>query len=182
MAMNQGDTVERAQEDLLVIEAQGGNQRAFEALFRIHNAPLRRFAFRVCGDEQLALDAVQDAWITLSKTLRRLKDPRGFRVWAYKTVRWRVTDQARRQKMDNVLIHEDVESIPQASEFATRDQLGRHLDQLPEKEKNALVLFYLDGLQIQEIAAIEQVPVGTVKSRLSRARDRMRETMAGEMV
>lgn len=182
MAMKQGNPLDRAEEDLLVIDAQRGNQRAFEALFRIHNPALRRFAYRLCSDEQLARDAVQDAWITLSRTLRRLKDPRGFRVWAYKTVRWRVTDQARRQKPEAVLLEEEAGDMETEPAFATSDQLGRHLDRLPEAEKSALVLFYLDGLQIQEIAAIEQVPVGTVKSRLSRARDRMRETMAGEMV
>ncbi len=174
--------VDRVQEDLLVIEAQQGSQRAFEALFKIHNAPLRRFALRISGDEQLARDAVQDAWITLSKTLRRLQDPRGFRVWAYKTVRWRITDLARRMKPEAVLSEEVAGDMAAEPAFATSDQLGRHLARLPEAEKNALVLFYLDGLQIQEIAAIEHVPVGTVKSRLSRARDRMRETMAGEMV
>ena len=176
--------MERAHIDLLVIKAQKGDPKAFERLFSVYNAALRRFAYRLCGDEALAVDAVQDAWITLSRTLSKLKDPRGFRIWAYKTVRWRVMDQLRRrgppgtsgeavEEMDIAVAHE-------APEIATSDQLAAHMAALPRAEKAALTLFYLEELSLMEIAGIEGVPLGTVKSRLNRARTRLRDSMTGD--
>lgn len=170
----------RPKEDLLVIAAQGGDARAFEALFRQHNAPLQRFAYRLCGDREMAMDAVQDAWITLSRSLRTLNDPRGFRIWAYKTVRWRVTDRARK-------VPGGVTSLEDAPEVAaspaepevTGGQLVGHLAALPAVERQILALFYLEELKMVEIAGILDVPLGTVKSRLNRARARLRQQMTG---
>ncbi len=169
-----------AKEDLLVIAAQGGDMRAFEALFVAYNPALKRFAYRLCGDEQLAIDAVQDAWITLSKTLRRLKDPRGFRIWAYKTVRWRVTDAARSLPPGS----QPLDTLPEATTalateelIATSDQLSTLMNELPDGERQILALFYLEEMKMTEIAAVLEIPTGTVKSRLNRARGRLREKM-----
>lgn len=171
----------RAKEDLLVISAQSGDRRAFESLFRMHNKALLRFAYRLCGDQTLATDAVQDAWLTLSQSLRKLRDPRGFRVWAYKTVRWRVTDGARKQnRMTSSLddVAEIATEVPEPA--ATSGQLTSHLAALPENERQALALFYLDELKMAEIAGILGVPLGTVKSRLNRAKARLRQQMQGD--
>lgn len=173
--------MDRAREDLLVLAAQGGDRKAFDLLFHAYSAPLGRFAFRLCGDEQLAFDAVQESWITLSRTLRTLGDPRAFRLWAYKTVRWRTMDQVRRRGLPAEPLDKELQApiVPQ-QELATSDQVSRHLHGLPRAEKVALTLFYLEELTLAEIAAIEDVPVGTVKSRLSRARDRLRDRMTGD--
>lgn len=168
--------MERAKEDLLVLAAQAGEAQAFDALYRAYNAPLRRFAYRLCGDEQAALDAVQEAWVTLSKSLRGLKDPRGFRLWAYKTARWRTMDQMRKKQLTEPLDDELVEADT-GSPIATSEQLARQLARLPRAEKAVLTLFYLDEMTIAEIAVVENVPVGTVKSRLNRARTRLRDQM-----
>lgn len=171
----------KAKEDLLVIAAQRGDTRAFEALFRAYNPALKRFAYRLCGDEQLAIDAVQEAWITLSKTLRRLRDPRGFRIWAYKTVRWRVTDMARKLPPKNEPLDSVPESaaVPASEPAATSDQLSALLKALPDSERQILALFYLEEMKITEIAAVLDVPVGTVKSRLNAARNHLREKQPG---
>lgn len=128
--------MDRAKEDFLVLAAQGGDIRAFDALFRLYDLPLRRFAYRLSGDRELAMDAVQDAWITLSRTLRKLKDPRGFRVWAYKTVRWRVTDRARSLPKVAVSL-DDLPELATSSDEpdATPEQLAGHLAVLPDDER-----------------------------------------------
>ena len=175
-------TKNRAHEDLLVMAAQGGDTRAFEALFRAYNPALKRFAYRLCRDEQLARDAVQEAWITLSKTLRRLRDPRGFRIWAYKTVRWRITDMARRLPPKS----EPLDELPEGAAAtlmhepeATGDQLSALLKALPNSERQVLALFYLEEMKITEIAVVLDIPVGTVKSRLNTARTHLRENQPG---
>lgn len=180
MVAAQGD---RSKEDLLVLSAQGGNMRAFELLYRLHDKALLRFAYRLSNDEALAHDAVQEAWITLSKTLSKLKDPRGFRVWAYKTVRWRITDQVRKRGVQHEPLDEQLNGVAAAAQdqTATPHQLRAHIDRLPADDKHTLTLFYLGELSLVEIAAVLDVPVGTVKSRLNRARNSLREKMAGEM-
>lgn len=173
---------DRSKEDLLVLAAQGGNMRAFELLYRHYHKPLLRFAYRLSGDEALAHDALQEAWITLSKTLTKLNDPRGFRVWAYKTVRWRVTDQVRRRGQTPEPFDELIDSpTPEKhSEDITSDQLRAHINRLPEDDRHTITLFYLGELSLAEISAVLDVPVGTVKSRLNRARNSLREKIAGE--
>ena len=170
--------INKAKEDLLVMAAQSGDIRAFEGLFAAHNPALKRFAYRICGDEQLAVDAVQEAWITLSKTLRRLKDPRGFRIWAYKTVRWRVTDMARKLPPAS----QSIDAMPEgalasttAEPEATSDQLSALMKSLPGEERQLLALFYLEEMKMIEIASVLDIPLGTVKSRLNRARTHLRE-------
>ena len=172
----------RAEEDLLVLSAQSGDQKAFERLYRCYSKSLVRFAYGLCGNETVSNDAVQEAWITLSKSLRTLKDPRGFRLWAYKTTRWRTMDLLRRapKGLEPLEDEEIACDTARQSGLATSDQLARHLAALPVREKVALTLFYLEELTMVEIAAIEEVPVGTVKSRLNRARSRLKDRMAGD--
>ena len=178
--------LQQAKADLLVLEAQAGNRAAFEMLYRHYNKPLLRFAYRFCSDEQLTSDAVQEAWITLSKKLKSLKDPRGFRAWAYKTVRWRVVDQVRRRGMlygvQTEPLSEDtaIGEVGGSAHLATSDQLKTHLQTLPAEERHALALFYFEEMKLSEIAVILEVPIGTVKSRLNRARGRLREQMTGD--
>lgn len=173
---------DRSKEDLLVLEAQGGNMRAFELLYRLYNKPLLRFAYRLCGDEALAHDALQETWITLSKTLSKLSDPRGFRVWAYKTVRWRIMDQVRKRGVMHEPIDEQINYVApeEHSEDVTSHQLRAHINRLPEDDRHTLTLFYLGELSLVEISAVLDIPVGTVKSRLNRARNALREKMAGD--
>ena len=176
------DNLEYAKVDLWVLSAQAGDMRAFSRLYQKFNQPLLRFAYRFSGDEQLARDAVQEAWITLSKTLGKLEDARGFKVWAYKTVRWRVTDQIRKRGA----VHENIDdlyaqpNVTVTDVDATSDQLRFHLNQLADEDKQTLSLFYLGELKIIEIAAVLEIPVGTVKSRLNRARAQLRQQMTGE--
>jgi len=175
-------TLQQAKLDLLVLDAQQGCESAFTALYQQFNGQLLRFCFRFCGDEQLAKDAVQESWITLSRNLKRLEDPRKFRVWAFKTVRWRVVDLVRRRGAQPEALSEDMEetAAPAQGELATSGQLKAHLDALPKMERVCLSLFYLEDMKITEIAAVMEVPVGTVKSRLNRARERLRQNMIGD--
>jgi RNA polymerase sigma-70 factor (ECF subfamily) len=181
-----GNKLQQAQIDLLVLEAQQGCEKAFTAIYRHYNIQLQHFAFRFCGDEQLAKDAVQETWITLSKTLKSLEDPRGFRVWAFKTVRWRVVDQVRRQKSTGGKptehLSEDIDGgeVSATASLATSSQLKSHLDALPAEERTCVSLFYLQELKLSEIAAVMDVPIGTIKSRLNRARERLRSKMSGD--
>lgn len=170
--------MKQAEEDLLVIAAQAGNEKAFAYLFRHYHKPLLRFAFGLSRDRQLAQDAVQEAWIRIAGTLRRLDDPRAFRSWIYRAVRWRVLDLLKKPREPVVPLDEN--SIAQIStsppaESTEAVELSGFMAQLPAIDRQALRLFYLQEMTIAEIAVVLGIPPGTVKSRLNRARTRMRE-------
>ncbi len=76
----------QAEEDLLVFAAQDGNRKALNILCRRYQAPLLRYAYSVSKDADLAHDAVQDAWVKLSKNIRKPEDPRALRTWLYQLV------------------------------------------------------------------------------------------------
>ncbi len=179
----------QAEHDMLVMDAQQGSRRAFGQLVRHHQQNLLRFAYSLCGESALAQDAVQDAWIKVAKRLRRLDDPRAFRGWIYHSVRWRVVDLQRKSHRSDLSL-EDRASAAHVSETQendntrdrrdTRMDLASAMDQLPAIEQQALQLFYVSGLTVNEIAVVLKIPSGTVKSRLHRARRLLKEHFQGD--
>lgn len=173
----------QAEEDLLVMAAQSGNVRAFEYLFRHYHRPLLRFAGRHGADPELAQEAVQEAWIRIAGKLRRLNDPRAFRSWLYRQVRWRVLDGLKKPRLPvEALKAEAAAEQAAACEPAPEsvNALGQAIKKLSEIDRVTLDLFYVQELKIQEIAIVLEIPEGTVKSRLNRARSQLRALLDAE--
>jgi len=167
----------QAEQDLLVLSAQNGNQKAFGLLFKLFHKPLVNFAFKLSGDKEMAYDSVQESWMKIAKNIRKLRDPRAFKSWIYRLVRWRVLDQLRVKKRDSnrleplddhLAIDEQGEQIDTNTD--DKDQVSSLLSQLPATEKEIIHLFYLEEMKITEISIVLEIPTGTVKSRLNRAR------------
>lgn len=166
----------RAKEEKLVLAALAGNERAFEALYRLYQPSLLRFSYRLCNDDTLARDAVQDAWMLTLRSMKQVFPPHTFRARVFKAVRWRTFDQIRRRgKNAGEELFEETVGDDQPEAWATGEQLRKLIKALPSGEGEALYLFYLEDLNVAEIAAIQEVPTGTVKSRLSRARGRLKQ-------
>jgi RNA polymerase sigma-70 factor (ECF subfamily) len=167
----------RSAEKVLVLRAQSGDIAAFEALYRAYLPSLVGFARRLTNEDHIAEDAVQDAWITISKTLVRLEDATRFRAWVFKTVRWRVVDLVRKKGKEAIALNDVEDSLIAASEDNKTDDssdLRGLINALPVNEREAVYLFYLEGMSIAEIADVIKIPTGTVKSRLNRARASLR--------
>lgn len=174
---------EDIQDELLVLRCQGGEREALDALVSRWHQRLRRLAARLIGDRDAASDLVHDAWVAIVGGLRRLDDPARFRVWAYRIVRNRCADWIRRRR-----VRRDAAGDLQVAAIARKEDRGREalddadevnqlyiaLRQLPEDQRAMLSLHYLDGLGVSEIAAVFDLPTGTVKSRLYNARARLR--------
>ncbi len=168
----------QAKQDLLVMAAQRGNQKAFHVLYRLYNKSLLRFAFKICGDEDITGEAVQQAWIKMFKHLRRLKDPASFKSWLYRSVRWRTLEGLRQLKKNRQRFEEFDEEKYQQQEDKPEQQennLSHVINRLPATEKQIIHLFYLDEMRLKEISNILEIPVGTVKSRLNRARKLLKD-------
>ncbi|NCO18762.1 MAG: sigma-70 family RNA polymerase sigma factor [Gammaproteobacteria bacterium] len=172
-----------AEHDLLVIDAQDGSRKALDALVRLHQRELLRFAWSLCRDAALAQDAVQDAWLKIARGIRRIDDPRAFRGWIYHAVRWRVLDLLKRAERRGLDLDQVPTLVDPKAEGEQRDRgldLGSAIEALPEAERESLRLFYLHGLSISEIAVVQEIAPGTVKSRLHRARNQLREHLEGD--
>ncbi|MBL4940611.1 MAG: sigma-70 family RNA polymerase sigma factor [Colwellia sp.] len=176
----------QAEEDLLVIAAQSGNHKAFNVLVLKYQKSLLRFAYQLSNDAEMAHDAVQDCWIKSTKNLHQLNDPRAFKSWLYRLVKWRVTDLIRiKVKHQMRITNEFDEQLSPYNEVNKDNQyedgvgkLTKVIRQLPTIEKQIIHLFYLDEMSLAEVAIVLAIPVGTVKSRLNRARKLLKQKLA----
>lgn len=167
--------IDTAQLDALVLLAQQGNKEAFDLLYEYTYPLLLNFAFRLCSDRQMALDSVQEAWLKSTQSITKMNDPRVFKSWMFRAVKWKVHDMQRSAKSRQSL-SESLASQPEAvlAQSATDEyDLKAAISLLPAIEKEVMYLFYLNDFSVNEISIIQKVPIGTIKSRLSRARHRL---------
>lgn len=172
-----GEFVEQAKIDLLVMDMQGGCEKSFEELFRFYQPALIRFSYKISKHEQLAHDAVQNAWLKIARKISSLNDVRAFRSWLYQQVRWQTCDLMKAKSNQYEQLPENfAETLTDESNNDDVDsELLDLINLLPELERQAIYLFYLDDLSIKEIASVLQVPEGTIKSRLNRARNHLKQ-------
>ena len=170
----------RAKEERLILSAQAGDVRAFNMLYGLYQPSLLRFAFRICRNHTTAVDAVQDAWLQTLKSMSDTYPVSSFRARVFKAVRWRTLDYIRRSARIHEELYEETIADKTPEQWATSDQMKTLLAGLPKDEGEAVYLFYLEELSVAEVALIQQVPTGTVKSRLSRARARLKTAIEPE--
>lgn len=161
---------------LFVTQARHGDKEAFEALYYHFARPMTRYALIRVNDPMLAEDLVQNVWVKVEKRLHRLQDISLFQSWLYRALRWEILDWAKSRRPHEES-HEHCES---ANDIQLR-HLPALLAALNETEREVVGLVYLNGLSVEEAALALSIPAGTVKSRLSRARDVLRNTMYEEL-
>lgn len=163
---------------LLVVRCQLGERAAFDALISRWTLPLHRYAFKLAQDRDVADDLVQDVWLRVLRGLGRLREPERFRPWLFGIAHRTFADRLRIQYRLPIDPHTALDTLPALDGGALqidREQLVHDgLDALPVIEREVLTLFYLEELQLTEIAVVLDVPLGTVKSRLHRARQLFR--------
>lgn len=181
------DQIEKARlrEELLVMQAMGGDRAAFEALARLYQERLWRYARRLTGNEHAAWDVLQESWLGIARGLRRLRDASAFRSFAFSIVTRQATNRLRRSRpevgADQAVLERSALGRTDAAESSERDQaiadLRTALAQLPNAQQSLLSLHYLEELELWELAAVLGIPTGTVKSRLHHARKHLREIL-----
>lgn len=144
---------------------------------------LRRTAYLMCGDWQLASDHVQEALIRVYRHWPRLRGEAEARSYARKAVVSVVIDAKRRRSSSEVPVH-DVRDAPgaadEAERSADRDLLTRCLAQVPARQRACLVLRYYDDLSVSEVAGVLGVSEGTVKSQTARGLETLQAAFARE--
>src|SRR5260221_3316685 len=175
--------------DALIAQAQSGDVRAFEALLESHLPQVRRFARAFAASESDADDLAQEALIKAYRSLRNFRYQSAFGTWLYAIVRNVFLDArkgraGRERAVEEPLAPRHTENLAEGDapdEKLLREQeherLWSALRQVPDEFRSALVLFDIEGCTYDEVAAIEGVAVGTVKSRLSRGRAHLRRLL-----
>jgi RNA polymerase sigma-70 factor (ECF subfamily) len=171
-------------EDDLIRRARLGDQDAFRQLVDIYGTLTERTARVLLADRSDAEDAVQEAWLDAWRGLGSFELGRPFRPWLLTIVGNRCRMVARRRKLASVpfddALYERVDSLsePQANPFgaieAYYDDLQQALEALDGSHRRLLALRFFADLQLEEIAELLNVPLGTVKSRLHRTLQTLR--------
>ena len=154
---------------MLVTRCQRGDASAFSELVRLWERPLFYYLRRLAPGEADAWDLLQETWMLVFRSIKSLRDPRALPAFLYTT--------ARNVAVSRLRLRTESSQSAAAAEgngandcafiaFDDAEQVHHALDQLPLSQREAVTLYFLEDLSIDEIARLLDVPVGTVKSRL----------------
>lgn len=192
--MTPGNDGSRFSEAATIRAAQRGDREAFDRLVEAHYRSVYNTAYRMLGTSSAAADATQTVFLRVFEALSSFRGDASFSTWLYRITMNVCLDELRRRKHQPLSLTEDDEDgetvgerdLPddsaQPARTAEQRELQRlvhaALSRLPEDFRTIVVLYDLRGLSYQEIAEVLDIPLGTVKSRLNRARQALREEMA----
>lgn len=179
----------------LIERCQSGDRIAFEELFHLYRDDVFRFAYLVVRDSNLAQDVVQEAFLKVFRSIVKFQFRSSFKSWLYRVAVNEAITLLRRRK-----VKEELDPAPDATRLNTAAQNAREwqpeeavleseerrllrwaIGQLDPVHRSVVVLKYFHEFSDTEIAAVIGCPPGTVKSRLHRARELLRNAMARQM-
>ena len=178
----------------LVQQCAAGDEDACTRLVTDHQRMVYQLALHLLGDQQEALDLSQEVFLRVFQMLPKFRGQSTLRTWIYRIVVNHASNRQRwwrrRRRSQQVPLDEEVAmhgDLPESRNFALPDRVlqqreiaglvWRALDELPFDQRAVVVLREIDGLSYEEIAASLGVVVGTVKSRLARARENLRDAL-----
>ncbi len=158
----------RDDEARLVQRARGGDDEAFAELYRRHFAAVYRVAFLVCHDAAAAEDIAQEAFLAAVRNLDRFERGRPVRPWLARIASNRAIDWVRAR---NRRAESGLDDLPAAAPEQTADEAQALIARLPAEQRQVVALRFVLDLTPGEIAALLDLPRGTVNSRLRRGLD-----------
>jgi RNA polymerase sigma-70 factor, ECF subfamily len=181
-------TVYTADETQLVTQAQNGDRNAFSELVRLHAQGVLNVIYRMCGDAQLAEDAAQETFIRAWQNLSSYRPGTSLRNWLYRIAVNAGTDMLRKEKR---ILPDAIEDLHLADGAPGLESLVSQQERtalvqaailsLPHASRVVLVLREYEGLSYQEISSTLDIPLGTVMSRLSYARNLLKEKLEPQL-
>ena len=178
----------------LVERAQSGDKRAFELLVIKYQRKVERLLSRLIRDQAEIEDVTQESFIKAYRALAGFRGDSAFYTWLYRiavnTAKNYLVTQGKKAPTTTDFDAEEAEGFEDAvglrdiatpdAELATKqiaEIVNNTIDKLPEELRTAITLREIDGMSYEEIAEIMDVSLGTVKSRLSRARAKLRDAL-----
>lgn len=179
------------EERKLIKKAKSGDQQAFGILLSNHETRMYNIAYRMMGNTEDAMDMVQEAMIKVYRSLDRFEGNAQLGTWLYRVTTNTCLDELRRRKLRQAVSLEErqergapspvdhtYEKPEETVERRERHQVLQHaIEQLTPEHQAAIVLRDIQGMSYQQAAKVMDCPVGTMKSRVSRARLALREEL-----
>jgi RNA polymerase sigma-70 factor (ECF subfamily) len=178
---------DKAEDQRLVERVQGGDKRAFDVLVLKYQHKIVKLVMRYVRDQSEALDVTQEAFIKAYRALPKFRGDSAFYTWLYRiainSAKNHIVAKKRRpmeydldlQESGGYETHAQLHDTDSPERIAQREELRESLqtaiDTLPEELRVAIILREIDGMSYEEISGAMDCPVGTVRSRIFRARD-----------
>lgn len=173
----------------LIVGALAGRSDGFEEIVRRYQRPITGYVFRMLGNYESSLDVTQEVFIKVYNSLTKYNDEYKFSTWLYRIAHNAAIDHMRRNSMQTQSIEVEnsdgtfqlqIESRgPSPEQEHERGEWRNEIDEvvkcLPSTYRDLIILRHSKDLSYDEIAEITSLPLGTVKNRLFRAREMMRE-------
>jgi len=175
----------------LIANAIKGREDGFEELVRRYQKQITGYVYRIVGDYDSSLDVTQEVFIKVYNSLHRYSSDYKFSTWLYRIAHNAAIDHLRRNSINPQSLeteNEDgtyqlqIESPAPSPEkdrevSEWRTEIGQVIKRLPDAYKQLILLRHANDLSYDEIAEVTGLPLGTVKNRLFRAREMMRQIM-----
>lgn len=184
----------QSEEERLVSAAKAGDQHAFATLVRRHRSLVMSIALNVTGNREEAEEAVQDTFVKAFRFLPTFRGESSFRTWLRRIARTTALNQLRVRSLPSVSL-DTPESSPAYFLHENGDNALQHLmrderahlvktamRRLSKEDETALKLFYFHEQSLEEISATTGWTINNAKSRLSRARQRLRKVLDTEVI
>ncbi len=177
-------------EQALIRKAQKGDTDAFADLLALHEHFVYNLALRTIRSPEEAEDIAQDAFVRAWQALPSFRGQSSFRTWIYRIVLNLCFSRFPRLRRElNDLATEDMQDLPEASKTESdpaaslerrerRALLHREIERLSDSQRLLISLRYQDNMPYEEIASLVGLPLGTVKTGLFRAKERLRQSLA----
>ena len=177
-------------DELLLRRACKGDVQAFEELMQSHESRIYAIALRMMGNREDAQDCLQEAMLRVYRAIGSFKGQSTFSTWVYRITMNTCLDELRRRKarkvtsldslVDNGWSPTDTGDTPEEHGLRVEKQnaLNQAIQSLPDDMRAAIILRDVKGYSYDEIASILDANVGTIKSRISRGREKLREILS----
>ena len=170
--------LQKAADTLVIALACGGDDSAFAEVMRRRQTRVRKFMYHLCRQTALGDDLAQQVFLKAWRSLKHLRSAAAFDGWLKKIMVTVWLEEVRRGKLITTSDVELADLTVHHDATAARMDLDAALATLPANTRLCVVLAYNEGMAHPEIAALTGLPVGTVKSHISRGAARLREILA----
>lgn len=162
-----------------------GPRISVEVLVERHLPSLYRYARRLTGSPNDADDLVQETFLIAAEKLEQLREPEAAFAWLVKILRGCRSRSFRRRSAERTIPLDEIAAVEPGggglADEIDEERLAAVLDAMPDEYRDPLLLFYFEDLKYREIAEVLDVPLGTVMSRIARAKAYLRERLASDL-
>ena len=167
------------QDFILIKEYIDGNDAAFETLVVLHKDKVRNLIFLTLGDSEFIDDIIQDVFISVYHKIKEFRFESKFTTWLYRITVNKCRDYLRKKRVRSIFTpikdsHENIQSSALRTDIDIPQLVQKAIERLPEKLRVPLILRDIEGFSYNEIAEQLDCEVGTVKSRIFRARESLK--------